>query len=89
MTQTLTPVQPQTHIDARSVAVIIANKLAHAGYISDHDITKALGLEDLPSVEALIGGRRFMINVEEVPKEHQPVTGLQVIDEDLAQGVLF
>ena len=51
-------------IDARHLAWTIAHTLHIHGLVPDP--RKAMSLDDLPSLEIVRGGRRFLINIEEL-----------------------
>lgn len=85
MSDTLTRQTPVL-TDARTAAIRIAHRLAHTGFLEDHDIFKAMGKDDLPSLEVLIDGRRFLVTVEAVPDRYQMA---EVIHDPAVQGVLF
>lgn len=69
-TQTLiSPTRALT--DTRTAAIRIAHRLSHAGFIENHDIFQALSDGDLPSLEVVIDGIRFLVTVEAVPHLYQ------------------
>lgn len=57
--------------DARTAAIRIANRLAQSGLVEDHDIFRAMSGDDLPSLEVIVDGRRFLVTVEVVPERYQ------------------